>query len=415
MKISQHIVGTNKNIEKKAFIWNIIASTLNAGMSAILLIAVTRTVGVAEAGIFSLAFSIAQLMLTIGYFDMRAYQVTDVKQEVQFRHYLASRVITCAIMMVVSIGYIWIKEYDRYKSTIILLLCILKMLDALEDVLHGLFQQRERLDVAGKLQSVRLIFTMAVFVTILTVSRNLSLACIGAILTSVLIIICFNFPIVPLFEKTEVEFDYVQLKKLFAACFPLFLGSYLALYMGNAPKYAIDEFLSPEYQTYYNILFMPSFVVNLFSGFAFRPLLTPLAKSWMDGDKKKYCSILKKLVLWVGALTVSALAGAYVLGIPILSFVYNTPLNDFKGVLLILILGGGISATGTILYYSLTVMRNQKLLLIGYAITAAAAFFLSPVMVKHFGITGAALAYLMLIALRIICFFITFLISYYKK
>ena len=60
-------------------------------------------------------------------------------------------------------------------------------------------------------------------------------------------------------------------------CMPLFIGSYLTLYVGNAPKYAIDDFLELKYQTYYGILYMPSFVINLLSGFVFKPLLVDLS------------------------------------------------------------------------------------------------------------------------------------------
>ena len=49
-----------------AYIWNTINSMLNAGMSAVLLLVVSRSCGEDAAGNFTLAFSVAQLMVTIG-------------------------------------------------------------------------------------------------------------------------------------------------------------------------------------------------------------------------------------------------------------------------------------------------------------------------------------------------------------
>lgn len=395
-----------KLVVRQGFLWNMIASTLYAGMSALLLLAATRILGVKEAAVFSLAFSIAQLMFTIGYFEMRPYQVTDVKGDAQFKHYLTAKVVVCILMMAVSIGYIYIKKYDSYKSLVILLLCILKMLEAFEDVLHGRLQQVGRLDMAGKLQSGRLIVTMVGFILTLLMTKNMVISIIVMIIISV-VFIGANVPIINTISKFELSFDWKKIRVILGSCFPVFLGAYLALYMGNAPKYAIDEFLAPEYQTYYNILFMPSFVVNLFSGFIFRPQLVPMANNWSEGNRKGYLNIVKKLLVWIVLLTVVIVGGAYILGIPVLSIVYGVNLKGFRNILVILILGGGMGAASTVLYYAVTVMRKQQKLLTGYAVTAAASFFIAPIFVEKWGLLGAATAYLLLISIRVGCFCVT--------
>ena len=412
MNLYNDFLNKKGNIEQATFLWNMVASILNAGMSALLLIVVTRVSGPKEAGVFSLAFSIAQLMLTIGYFDMRPYQVTDVKKKISFSVYLSSRVLTCSAMIFISIIYVAAKSYDRYKSLLIILLCLLKMFDALEDVIHGMFQQNGRLDVASKFQSIRLVCAMLIFSLVLIVSKNVVAACVSAILTTIIFLVLLNFPMIGLFEKVNWNFNKKQLVGLFVACTPLFIGSFLSLYIGNAPKYAINQYMTDEYQAYYNILFMPSYVVNLCSGFIFRPLLTPLSQSWHEGNKKRFRRIICKLLVSVLFLTCLAYLGAFICGIPILETVYNIDLQAYKGILLILILGGGIGAAGIIIYYALTVMRKQQFLLICYAITAIAAFCLSPVLVRCYGLWGAAFAYVISIGIQGGCFGIIFLICY---
>ena len=46
--------------------------------------------------------------------------------------------------------------YNSSKSIIIILICLAKVIDAVEDVIHGMFQQYLRLDVAGKILSIRM-------------------------------------------------------------------------------------------------------------------------------------------------------------------------------------------------------------------------------------------------------------------
>lgn len=68
-------------------------------------------------------------------------------------------------------------------------------------------------------------------------------------------------------------------------------------------------------------------------------------------------------------------------------------LAGFKGALLVLVAGGAFNAVSIILYYALTTMRLQRVVLIGYAIVAVMALVLSQVLVSHLGIMGATLAY----------------------
>ena len=54
-----------ENIEKNSVFWNMMSSGLNSVVSMFLLWIVTLINGVSDAGVFSLAFSTSQMMLTI--------------------------------------------------------------------------------------------------------------------------------------------------------------------------------------------------------------------------------------------------------------------------------------------------------------------------------------------------------------
>ena len=63
----------------KNFIWNTIGIMLNSFNSLFFLIVVSRINGLNDAGIFSLAFSTALLLYTIGLYSGRMFQVTDIE------------------------------------------------------------------------------------------------------------------------------------------------------------------------------------------------------------------------------------------------------------------------------------------------------------------------------------------------
>ena len=51
-----------------------------------------RTPGISDAGILTIAFAIANLLVNIGKFGMRGFQVTDVRNQYCFNTYLSSRI-----------------------------------------------------------------------------------------------------------------------------------------------------------------------------------------------------------------------------------------------------------------------------------------------------------------------------------
>lgn len=93
------------------------------------------------------------------------------------------------------------------------------------------------------------------------------------------------------------------------------------------------------------------------------------------------------------------MGGAWLLGIPVLSFIYRTDLSGYRGELCILVLAGAFSALYLMFQYALIIMRHQYASLAGCTVTAAAAWVGIPRLVGRFGITGAAWGYLMLMLL----------------
>lgn len=389
---------------KAVAFWNMMGSLVNAAVSVLLLMMVTRTLGDAPAGVFSLGFSVSLMMLTVGMFEVRPFQSTDIYKQFTFASYFTFRILTCALMLLITVGYVLLNGFNGEKAWVIVLLCMLKCVEAFSDVFNGQAQQNNRLDVAGFSLSVRVFVYCAGFLVSLLLTKNLLISCGVMVALALLWLVIFDAGTGRYFEKCRVDFNKNALFELFKSCFPLFLASFLMMYINNAPKFAVDAHLSAEYQTYYGILFMPASVINLFSLFAFRPLLTKLTAFWNENQYKPFLTTIAKLLLWILAVTVVALVGGWLLGIPLLSLLYGTDLTAFKSELMIVLVGGGFNAVCVLLYYMITVQRKQKYVLIGYVGAALAAFLLGDRMVAAYGLLGASLTYLLSVILLCLLF-----------
>lgn len=378
---------------KKDYFWNTMGSGMNAAFSVLLMMAVTRIMGEYVGGVFAFAYAIAQQLQSIGYYEIRGYQATDIREFFKFGTYFAARIVTCSVMLICAVVYGIYHEGINAEAAILILVCVIKFFESFEDVFHGMFQQHNRLYLAGRAVFFRLLITMLTFIGTLWITKSLLICCVVTVFISAVAMIWLNIPQARKFVELRPVFQWNKIGGLLLTCFPLFLGAFILLYLYNVPKYRMEDYLSKEFQTYYTILFMPASVINLFSGFAFKPLLTTLAIKWSESKKSQFVGILAKGLFIVAVLTGIAAAGGYLFGIPILSWIYAVDLSAYRMELIFLLVGGGFSAASVILYYGLMVMRRQKMILGAYVLTLLISLSVSGPIIRQFGIKGAALLY----------------------
>lgn len=377
-----------------------IAGLINAAEAVILLAVITRVLPMGDAGIMTFAFAIANLMLTFGKAGMRGYQVTDTSSQFNFKEYFCSRIITTALMIIVSGFYsiycFLLRNYTLEKATIVFFVCLLYSVDALEDVFHGLYQKKGRLDVSSKCFSIRWGTILSVFILVLFFSKDLVITNLFCVILSYILLLVLLFLSYPYFREND---DSLRWKKVFILlwnCLPLFLVSFFTFYIGNAPKYAIDKFLTDEEQALYGFIAMPVFVVGLVNNFLYQPKLVNMSFMWRNKELKKFSLMIKNQILVIVLITIICIIGAYFLGIPVLSILYNTQLVSLKKELIILILGGGGLALAGFYGVILTIMRHQKSMLWCYFMVVFLSILLSDSFIIYFGLLGASMIYFLL-------------------
>ena len=84
----------NNHIKRKSYIWNFIATAINASEAVLVLAVASRIVSLDDVGILTFGFVIANLMLCISKYGVRNFQVSDVNYQYSFKDYLLSRILT---------------------------------------------------------------------------------------------------------------------------------------------------------------------------------------------------------------------------------------------------------------------------------------------------------------------------------
>lgn len=400
MNFIYKIMGVQKKPDDKyKYIWFTMGTACFALATLVMTIITSRFLGETQAGMFSIGLSVAQWLVTIAYFEIRTFQVTDVRNEYSFEYYLTLRIVMCIITFAASIGYVAFNNYSPQKMFIILLVCLYKISDSIADTFEGEFQKEDRIDIAGKSEFFRVFFSVLFLVISVAVSRNLILSLIIMNVIAYGIIWLIDINVATKCVNVRVTTDRKRLWKLTKMCIPLAISTFLSTYIINSSKLSVDRVLGDEAQLYYTAVFMPNMVINLFSGIIFKPMQTAMAVNYYEKKYKKFWNIIFRMVLIITGFTLVCEAGAYILGIPVLSWLYGVNLKEYKLTLLLLLLCGGINAVNIIFYYVLAIMRKQKYMTILYIIVCAVSFLIMDNMTADMGLTGAALGYLILVAL----------------
>lgn len=414
MKTLKRFLTTSKDIEKSAAIWNMIASIMFSFQQVIFSMIMTHTLASENkynqtmAGIFALGYAAANLFLCIGKYGVRFFQVSDIDKEYKFREYRLARIISTILMALLSVGYLCVKSmqgdnaFDKYK--IIFWVCLLKVPDAFEDVYFGEYQKNNRLDIASKMWGTRYISTIILMIVLIVVTKNLYLTVVVSTIFTFAVMILFIF----LTKEYVSEYERPRVGRVFKqllVTLPLALGAFLTLYIGWAPRDAIDMILKDEtIQAIYNYLSMPVFVVQMMVTFIFNPRIYHISCLWNDRKISDYMKETMKQVVFVVAITLICIAGAAVLGVPVLSMLFNVDLKPYKLDLLIMLVGSGCLGMATLLGNLLTVMRYQNAILVGYVIVSVISFFFMGRAVLFYNVRGAVVFYVAILFLLSLIF-----------
>ena len=395
---------------KKNTIWNIIGTTINAFVSLFLLIIVTRINGTECAGLFSFAFSVSLVFNVIGVYYGRVYQASD-HSDISDYDYFISKLITCIIMMVVSVLFVFINDYDTNKLFIVLLLCVYKCIEAYIESLYAVLQKNNQLYKVGISLSAKGILSIIVFLIVDSITSQMLLAIMSIIIIHCLIIVIYD---IFNLKKAKVvkTISFNNIKYLLKDGFYPFLITFLTLYIINSSKYAIDLSLDDTSQAVFGIIIMPATVILMFAQYILHPYIVKISDSFENGDYtqlKKIIRMFRSLILICGLFSVLA---AFLFGIPVLQLIYGIDLMDYRVLLVLIMIGATLYGVVSIFFNILIIMRKNKLQSIILLMVSVLAFVLSYVLTNNYNITGAVLSYLIIMILLFIIyeFLIVFLL-----
>ncbi|MBE6158953.1 MAG: hypothetical protein E7159_03930 [Firmicutes bacterium] len=390
--------------DRKNFIWNFLGLSINSFNSLFFLIIINRINGGADAGVFTFSFSLIGLLFYIGLFYTRTFQIS--RSDISNKEYIRSREINCVAMMLVTIALCILFRYDSYKFTIIILIGLYRMLEAYADVFYGILQAKDELYKSGRSLFFKGIIGILLFLIFDLMFKDVRISCLVLVIVNLLGLIFYDIRNAKKYITNS--FKKENLKLIYKLAFPIFVFSFLNLYLANATKYTLDFYDSAEIQNIFGIILMPATVLSLCCQYILNPFMLRFSQFKDKKDYKSFKSLARKILLSVIGIGLLAEVVCFFIGIPVLNIIYGLNLSDYKLMLLIIIIGSIFYAIVSIFSVLLTMLGKNTIQMVIYIICSILTLGLSIVLISNYKIMGASICYSVVMFILCMMFYMSY-------
>jgi O-antigen/teichoic acid export membrane protein len=220
-----------------------------------------------DLGIYSIGLAVTAPIVLFFNFQLRTILATDSKNEYEFKQYYGGRIIhlTISFLIILPVSFI----YGENKETIIaiILMGLVKYFESLSDIFMGLFQKKGRIDLIGKSQLFRGIFTVVIFGLSFVLTRNVILSVCGLLITMIVRFISYDMKKAQEYADIIPSFD--SWLRLIRIALPLGIVSLINSLNTNIPRYLLDRLSSPSDLGIYSALSYVLVAANM--------LITPIS------------------------------------------------------------------------------------------------------------------------------------------
>ena len=380
---------SNKSLSLgKSMLWNSTGSLIYLGcnwLTTVLVVLIYPTLD--ASGYLASAMAVGNVVTALVLFKVRAFQVSDVKNEFSNSDYIATRVI-CSIAGIIFGLLYALATVSEGSFTSALAYTVFKVIESFVDVFHGIDQRHNRLDIAGISQIIRGALCLLCFVSISYLTLNLTLALTGMALVTLLVVSFYDIPATRKLDKVSLEFNPAAVRKLFSACFAGFASSILTTMTVSLSRQLFGLEFGDCQLGIYAAIATPTVIVQAAASYIYAPMLGSIAVSYHRQDFKKLKLILIGVLLCLCAITLLAAIMFLIFADPLFTLIYGPEIASYAFLIQPIVLSTGLTAIELFVLDILIVFRKKLAAIFTCFLSFALALILIMPLSTIFGMNG---------------------------
>jgi len=392
----------------KNTIWNSLGTlTYFACQWLITIVVVWLSDDYVNSGNLGLAMNITNFFATVALYNVRFFQVSDIKGEFNDGEYVMTRVMTCIAAILLCAVFVLIVDFTALQRAIILSYMVFRIIESFIEVLHGIDQKNWRMDYIGISMITRGISMLTAFI-ILVWFFDLLTAFIGMSIVTLLIGLLYDV------RKTKKllqfsSYAWKQIISLLKRCFPLMLVTLSGAVIISYSRFMIERVFDEELLGIYIPVTAPAILIQVAISMLFPTLSNLFTDCLKRGDKTRFIKIFAGFSAIIVAIALLAAGASVFIGEWGLNFLYNDPvLTSYVSLLPGAMIVVGLTAYLWFLNMVFASIRDIKGVFISNMIGVIVCLATVQLLLVRFELAGANYVMIISQGVAVICMLIRF-------
>ena len=389
---------------RKNMAWNSLGSLVYLGcnwLTTVLVVTIYPTYD--AAGYLAAAMAVGNVVAAIVLFKVRAFQVSDIKKQFDSSDYIILRMICAFIGIAFGLLYSLFSVSDGAFGAAIAY-SVFKAIESFIDVLHGIDQCHNRLDISGISQITRGILVLAAFSSTSLLTNDLLLAINAMTLVTFLVLVVYDIPSTRKLEDNHLSLNINALPRLAAACMPGFISSVFATLVVSLSRQLYGLEFGDGQLGIYAAIATPAVIVQAMASYLYAPLLGPIAIAFLNNDYSKVKRGLVKFFIALTTLTALTALAFLFLAEPLFHIAFGPDIAKYSYLIQPVLLSTSLTAAEFFIIDILIVFRKK----LAAILTCIPAVLAAPMLIAPlsyvFGMNGISYTICL-------CYFLSILMS----
>lgn len=394
---------------KRNVVWALAGNTFYAGCQWAMLVVLTKLSAPEMVGQFALGVAVTSPVILLTSLQLRVALATDVAGSHRIEDYLGLRLLATIAGLAVITAVVAIAGYRWETGWVVLAVGFGKTVESLSDLLYGVFQRHERMDLIARSMALRgggalLALGVAVWLTRHVFWGVLAMASVWLVLLALhdmpaaLFVIRTSGTRASAFRWRDVagafrrDWGMAGIWQIARETLPLGFVMMLIALNRNMPRYFIESWMGErELGIFAAIAYIQIAGTTVVDAIC-QPASVRLAGHYAAGRVKQFRSALVRLSGLAGLLGAAGLVASILLGRQILTILYRPEYAGGSQVLVLLMAVAAVGYVGSVLGYAITATRRFALFPGPYLILTVVAALCSAYSIRRWGLYGACAA-----------------------
>jgi O-antigen/teichoic acid export membrane protein len=379
--------------------WSVLGQTVSALSQWGILVVLVKHLDAESVGQFAIALSVAAPIYAFANLQLSGLLASDQTREYSPAAYLTLRFISSLAAYLVLIVLLIAGVFGSELDEVLLLVGLLKLCEAVSDLMFGFLQQRERTDKVGLLLVIRSVVGLPIVWATVAYTRQVHVVLAALLVAQILLTSCVDLKILRRYAHDVFEFVSIRAwraslsssRHLMVVALPMGIVVGLNMLNFNIPRYWLAYHQGTAAVGVYAALSYITTAGNMVIG-SMGQAAVPRLSRYYQSDRRKFRQLLMRVALpaiLAGAAGIGIAAQA---GAPLLQILYSSSFSAYTTTFVWVMVASAIlyivSITGCCLS-AVRLYRAQAWITAASTVsTAVACHYLIPL----YGLTGAALA-----------------------